>query len=101
MKKIKQAIHRWILRRVAKKYGQEIVNAWVYFTLNYPMPVKDWMIEIYGQNMGEHFYGKFDHFYTKYGSRAVFTEVWAEMTSEHRRTLFLFFHDKFANGQYW
>lgn len=100
MKKIKQAIHRFFLRRVAQKYGQEIVNAWIYFTLNYPMLVKDWMIEIYGQNMGQHFYEKFDYFYEKYGTRAAFTELWASMTTEHRKTLFRFFQEKYANGQY-
>ena len=103
MKKIKQAIHRWILRRVAKKYGYEIVNAWIFFTFNYSFPggnPKVWMENEYGKCMGDHFYRKFDYLYEKYGSHAVMGMFWCELGIPYRKQLFEFFRTYYANPQY-
>lgn len=105
MKKIKQAIHRWILRRVAKKYGYEIVNAWVYFTFNYSFPGGHpihWMNAVWGTVMGQHFYEKFDYLYGKYGTHAVMGMFWCELSDTYREALYhKLFNEYYANGQYW
>ncbi len=102
MKKIKKAIRNWIIGRVARRYGYEIVNKWIYFCYNYPDGIDDWMHNAYGGHMGAHFQSKFSFLYDRYGARSVMPEFWLELSPEYRKILFDgFFRGKYVTNNNW
>ena len=72
------------------------VNAWVYFTLNYPVK---WIDECFEGWEIQHFQAKFDHFAEKYGERTAMNILWCELDEEHRHKLIEYTMKKFAMMQ--
>lgn len=87
MKKLKRAIHNWMLTRIAKIYGYEIVNKWVYFGYNYPSTYRDVMLRTFGAITGKHFLSKFESF-SDISNRSAINDLWIEMSDHYRRQFF-------------
>lgn len=103
MKKLKKLIRSIILKWVAKHFGYEIVNQWVYFGYNYGS--SDNIInECWGDykqhcSMAEHFFQKFNALYDRYGSDAIMNRFWVELSSDHRSRLYKYFLKDYANSR--
>ena len=103
MKKLKKLIRGLILRWVAKHFGYDIVNQWVYFGYNYGS--SDNIInECWGDykqhcSMAEHFFQKFNALYDRYGSDAIMNRFWVELSPDHRIKLYNYFLKDYANSR--
>ncbi|MBR6130920.1 MAG: hypothetical protein IKQ20_03595 [Bacteroidales bacterium] len=102
MKKLKKLIRSLIIRWVAKHFGCEIVNQWVYFGYNYPSS-NDLINKCWGDfskpGIAQHFYQKFDHIYDTYGCHAIMNRFWVELSLDHREKLYKYFLKNYANSR--
>lgn len=88
MKNVKKIVRNWIISKVAKRYGYEIVNKWIYFTFNYSYADRENFQRMYDKNLGDHFYEKFSYIHEKNGAHAVMGMFWCELSEQYRRKLF-------------
>ena len=104
MKKLRKKIRSIILRWVAKRYGYEIVNQWVYFGYNYSSSdnlIRDcWGDFTVRCSQAEHFYKKFDYVYGRYGYDAVMNRFWVELSPDHRERLYKYFLKDYGNSRF-
>lgn len=104
MKRFRKKIRSLLLKWVAKHFGYEIVNQWVYFGYNYSS--SDKMIrDCWGDfnercSQAQHFYNKFDSMYERYGSNAVMNRFWVELSPDHRKRLYKFFLKDYGNEHF-
>jgi hypothetical protein len=103
MGKMKKAIRALILKWVAKHFGYEIVNQWVYFGYNYHSD-RDIIQKCWGDpdkpGMPNHFYGKFCNLYNRYGSNAIMNRFFVELDGNNRLKLYNYFLNNYANERF-
>jgi hypothetical protein len=103
MKKLRKKIRSIILRWVAKHYGYDIVNQFVYFGYNYPSS-NDIIEKCWGDytqpGLAKHFNEKFGYLYDHYGSNAIMNRFWVELSPDHREKLYKYFLKYYGNDRF-